>query len=310
MFNGSPQLFKALIVIAGLAAALPSFGDDAERTARMVQGGGDLPIAVTEIGNPSGRGILFLHSLISSSYVWDKQLASNLADDFRLIAMDLRGHGSSAKPYNAYLYRASKPWGDDVAAVLEATELDRPIIVASGFGGLVALDYIRHHGSDALGGLVLVGTTAGLLAPPPPAEETPERLARIERSRSVDQRIILDWTRGFMDFLVSQGPLPADEIERLTVSAMLVPHYVRRFVRGRPTDNTALAPELADLPTLFVVGTKDLSVKLEDVRSARAAIGVSAELQVYDGAGPLLFWYEPERFNRTVSGFAARLVND
>lgn len=276
----------------------------------MVKGGGDLPIAITETGNPNGRGILFLHSLISSSAVWEKQLESTLADEFRLVAMDLRGHGSSAKPYNSYLYRASKPWGDDVAAVLRATELKEPIIVASGYGGLVALDYIRHHGGEALGGLILVGTTAGLLPPPPPAEETPERLARIERSRSVDQRIILDWTKGFMDFLLSQGPLPADEVERLTVSAMLVPHYVRRFVRGRPTDNTSLASELGNVPIQFVVGTKDLSSKVEDVRRAREAIGGTADLQIYEDSGPLLFWYEPERFGRTVSEFAARLVND
>lgn len=303
------MLARLIVLITCLCGAGSVLAESAARTARMVEGGGGLPIAVTEMGNPNGRGILFLHSLISSSAVWEKQLVPALADQFRLVAMDLRGHGSSAKPHSAYLYRASRPWGDDVAAVISASELKEPIIVASGFGGLVAMDYIRHHGSSDLGGLVLVGTTAGLLPPPPPAEETPERLARIERSRSVDQRVILEWTKGFMDFLIGQGPLPSDEVERLTVSAMLVPHYVRRFVRGRPTDNSDLAKEL-DLPLLFVVGTKDLSAKLEDVRAARRATVGNGDLEVFEGGGPLLFWYDPERFNRTLADFADELVGD
>lgn len=298
------MLARLTLFVVCLYGAASVFAEPSERTARMVEGGGGLPIAVTEMGNPDGRGVLFLHGLISSSAVWEKQLVPTLANEFRLVAMDLRGHGSSAKPYNAYLYRASRPWGDDVAAVIAASELRRPIIVASGYGGLVAMDYIRHHGSTALGGLVLVGTTAGLLPPPPAAEETPERLARIERSRSVDQRVIFDWTKGFMDFLISQGPLPAEELERLTVSAMLVPHYVRRFVRGRPTDNRDLAQTL-DIPLMFIAGTKDLSVKLADVRAARQATGGRADLMIYEDAGPLLFWYEPARFNAAIADFAA-----
>ena len=71
-------------------------------------------------------------------------------DNYRLVAMDLRGHGSSDKPRDAY--GDSRLWADDVDAAIRELELDQPILCGWSYGPLVILDYIRHYGEEAIGG--------------------------------------------------------------------------------------------------------------------------------------------------------------
>jgi non-heme chloroperoxidase len=94
--------------------------------ARKVTGGGGLQLYVEETGNPNGRPILFIHGFSQCRLAWSKQLDSDLAQDFRLIAIDIRGHGLSEKPREAY--NDSKLWADDVQAVIQTLGLNRPVL--------------------------------------------------------------------------------------------------------------------------------------------------------------------------------------
>jgi non-heme chloroperoxidase len=87
-----------------------------------VIGGGGLKLHVQETGNPDGKPILFIHGFSQCRLAWNKQMHSDLATDFRLIAMDIRGHGLSEKPRDAY--GDSRMWADDVHAVMAALRLD------------------------------------------------------------------------------------------------------------------------------------------------------------------------------------------
>ena len=66
--------------------------------AHMVTGDGGTKLHVQETGKRSGKPILFIHGFSQCSLAWSKQLNSDLADSFRLLALDLRGHGLSDKP--------------------------------------------------------------------------------------------------------------------------------------------------------------------------------------------------------------------
>ena len=67
-----------------------------------VTGGAGVQLHVVETGNPGGRPILFLHGVSQCWLTWSRQMNSELADDYRLVAMDLRGHGLSEKPREGY----------------------------------------------------------------------------------------------------------------------------------------------------------------------------------------------------------------
>src|SRR5262245_45859657 len=119
-----------------------------------VTGGGGVQLHIVEAGNPSGRPILFIHGFSQTALSWSRQLDSELARDHRLVAMDLRGHGQSDKPRDAY--GDSRLWADDVRGVIDALGLTGAILCGWSYGPLVILDYIRHHGDDHISGIHFV----------------------------------------------------------------------------------------------------------------------------------------------------------
>jgi pimeloyl-ACP methyl ester carboxylesterase len=104
-----------------------------------ITGGGGARLHVVESGNAEGRSILFIHGFSQCWLAWSRQLSSSLAERYRLVAMDIRGHGLSDKPRDGY--DDSRLWADDVKAVLESLGLDRPVLSGWSYGPLVILDY-------------------------------------------------------------------------------------------------------------------------------------------------------------------------
>src|SRR6202012_54258 len=120
-----------------------------------IAGGDRIRIHVVETGNPKGRPILFIHGFSQCSLAWSRQLTSDLANDFRLVAMDMRGHGLSDRPREGY--DDARLWADDVHAVITTLSLDHPILSGWSYGPLPIFDYIRHYGEDDIGGVQIVG---------------------------------------------------------------------------------------------------------------------------------------------------------
>ena len=78
------------------------------------------------VGAPDGQPIVLIHGWSQNHLCWAHQYDSALADEFRLVAYDLRGHGMSDAPLDAAHYTDAALWADDLAAVIEALELQRP----------------------------------------------------------------------------------------------------------------------------------------------------------------------------------------
>jgi pimeloyl-ACP methyl ester carboxylesterase len=297
------KIATAVVLAAALLVGKTAQADVREVKTTMVPGGGGLPIAVTTWGESTGPAILFIHGFLASTLNWEKQIKSDLGKSFNLAAVDMRGHGASVKPAAAADYAGFKPWADDVAAAIKAAGMTKPVLVAWSYGGFFVMDYIREYGTANLGGIVLVGSTAGLLKPPPPMEITPERQKQIDRNTSPNLETIIDWTNGYLGFLTSDGPLPPTELETIKISALLVPHYVRPFLRTKANDNSDLVSKV-DVPVMLINGTRDNSVKMADAEAAAKA--VKATLVPYQDMGTMTFWYAAERFNRDLAAFVAK----
>ena len=113
-----------------------------------VRGGGGLRLHVREWGRPDGPPILFIHGWSQNHLCWVKQYESALADEFRLVAYDLRGHGMSEAPLEPEHYTEGRHWADDVAAIIDELGLDRPVLVGWSYGAFVICDYIRAYGQE------------------------------------------------------------------------------------------------------------------------------------------------------------------
>lgn len=267
----------------------------------MTKGGGEVPVAVTIAGNPDGRPILFVHGFMASTLNWEKQLKSDLAQSYKLVAVDIRGHGSSGKPTEREAYVSTSLVADDIAAAIAVADVEKPLLVGWSYGGLFVLDYVRHYGTDNISGMVFIDSVAGLLPPPPPTPDTPEKLERIERSRSANLSIIKEWTDGFVGYWSSYAELPAAERETIKLSAMLVPHYVRRHLRDHPVENMDLAGKI-DRKTLFLVGDQNISPKKATVEEA-ASLVAGSEIKTYTGYKSMLQWYNADGVNADIDRF-------
>jgi pimeloyl-ACP methyl ester carboxylesterase len=98
-----------------------------------------------------GRPLVLLHGLASTARIWDL-VAPLLADDYRVVALDQRGHGESDKPDEGYDFATVQ---GDLAACLEALAFERPLLVGHSWGASVVLSFAATW-PGVPAGLVLV----------------------------------------------------------------------------------------------------------------------------------------------------------
>ena len=99
-----------------------------------VEGAGGVPLATTDIGPVDAPGVLFLHGIGHGRESFRDQFDSELTKKYHFVAFDLRGHGMSGKPSRAEDYAGAQTWAEDVARVMDATKLTRPVVVAWSYG--------------------------------------------------------------------------------------------------------------------------------------------------------------------------------
>lgn len=265
-----------------------------------ISGGGNIQLHLIETGNSRGRPILFIHGFSQCWRCWGRQLSSDLASDYRLIAMDLRGHGLSEKPRDAY--SDSKLWADDVNACIHALKLDHPVLCGWSYGPLVMLDYIRHHGESDIGGMVFVGAITKLGSEEAASFLTPEILSLVPGLFSTEteqsRRSLASLTRLFF----AREPSP-DELAEMVEYNLSVPAYVRQGLFSRVLDNDDLLPKVRK-PVLIVHGLHDAVVKPSIVERHRAALP-HAKVELIPEAGHAVFWDDAARFNDTLRAFVA-----
>jgi pimeloyl-ACP methyl ester carboxylesterase len=89
----------------------------------------------------AGQPVVLLHGLASNSLIW-KLVAPLLAQRFRVLALDQRGHGPSAKPDDGYDFHAITR---DLQAFIEALSLEQPALVGHSWGANVALQFAAER---------------------------------------------------------------------------------------------------------------------------------------------------------------------
>jgi pimeloyl-ACP methyl ester carboxylesterase len=304
----APRLAPTLLLAATLAMG---FGALAPSSAVAAPGKGQfeyldapdgVPLCVFETGNPQGKELLLIHGFSQSYAVFKRQYEGALAADHRIVAFDLRGHGCSGKPWDAAAYTDTRHWADDVAAVIRAKKLQRPLIVAWSFGGYVTVHYAKHYGTDGIAGAVLVGSNGGLL--PPPTD--PKALASFKAVREANARRVPDIEagiaegHGFVKIMVAK-PAPADMAEIMFATNQMMPTYARRAMSNLPLQLDDVLPKLR-APTLLLVGDKDGSQSVE-VLTGLARRLPDGQIKVLAGAGHAAFIDSPQEFDDAIRGF-------
>lgn len=271
--------------------------------AHTVIGGDGLELHVEETGDPAGKAILFIHGLSGCGGVWKRQLSSDLAQRFRLVAMDIRGHGLSAKPRD--VYADPKLWADDVYAVIDSLELDKPVLSGWSYGGVIISDYVSFYGEDDIAGTNWVGGVSRLGEPLiAPGFLCEGFIALVPGLFSENVGESTAALQQFIRLCAHQELSPEDWYSFVGITAA-VPPYVREGLLSRNVDNDAVVARMRT-PMLLSYGEVD-GIVTSAMRSQLKELRPDAQLSVYPGVGHAPFWEAPERFNRELREFRESL---
>lgn len=101
-------------------------------------------------GEPGRRGLVFVHGGGANAHWWT-HVAARFARDFRVVAIDLSGHGDSG---HRDVY-ALDTWTDEVVAAAEAAGIDGPpVVVGHSMGGFVSIATAARHADHCAGVVV------------------------------------------------------------------------------------------------------------------------------------------------------------
>jgi non-heme chloroperoxidase len=269
-----------------------------------ITGGGGTRLHVVETGDPRGPAILFLHGCSQSWLTWDRQLRSELARRYRLVAMDLRGHGSSERPRDGY--DDSRLWAADVDAVIRELDLDRPVLCGWSYGPLVILDYIRHYGQERLGGIHFVGGITRLGSEAAAAVISAEFLALLPGLFSNDLGEGVRGVESLLHLCFSREP-EASDLYTMLGFGVSVPPFVRQALLTRVVDNDDLLPAIVT-PVLITHGALDAVVGQRVVTQHKTLLP-HAQVNIMPDAGHAAFWDDAARFNQRLGAFRDEIMS-
>ncbi|MBI3964763.1 MAG: alpha/beta hydrolase [Chloroflexi bacterium] len=200
-----------------------------------------------------GQELILLHGLASNARIWDL-VAPILAERFRVVALDQRGHGRS-EPADDYGFEAVAQDVEDVADLLC---FDRPVVVGHSWGGNVALQYAATRRPPPTGLVLVDGGFLDLRIDPErtwdevAADLAPPNLAGLSTDELRGQ--IREWTNGYWSEPVQDAVLAnfhADECGTIRPHLDRSDHLaiLRALWEQRPA---ALYPDVVS-PTLVVV---------------------------------------------------------
>lgn len=202
----------------------------------------------------SGIPILFVHGFPLDHSMWRAQI-DFFAQQYRVIAPDLRGFGKSQPPDSQWPRTMSmKDFADDLFQLLDALKIREPIVLCGlSMGGYIGWQFVRHH-ADSVLAIVMCDTRAGA------------DTAEIARGRRFMADGVVDVgatvaTRGMVDRLISEttrrsAPHVAAGLQSTIDSTN--PRAIAAAQRGmaeRP-DSKELLP-LLKIPVLFICGEDD-----------------------------------------------------
>ena len=108
----------------------------------------------------SGQPVLFSHGWPLSADAWESQMFFLAERGFRCIAHDRRGHGRSSQPWHG---NEMDTYADDLAALVDALDLEDVIHVGHSTGGGEVARYIGRHGTKRVAKAVLMGAVPPIM---------------------------------------------------------------------------------------------------------------------------------------------------
>ena len=256
----------------------------------------------------SGQPFVMVPGWSQSAAQWHHQIA-HFAETHRVIAVDMRGHGESAKPEHGYrIHRLSQ----DLRELIVGLDLDDIVLMGHSMGCSVVWGYIDLYGTDRVSRLLLVDEPAYLLQSDwLTADEQVDAGAIFPHDAAVgicnalaDPAQAGGMTVTLLDSMRTPGMAPdtrkamEDENHKFPrkVAAQLIMNHVYQDWRD-------VLPRI-DVPTLCIGG--DVSNVPATCMRWMASVIPGAEIEIFseaDKGSHFMFMENPDKFNTRVAAF-------
>lgn len=282
-----------VLLMSPLAAAAQSQPAD-----RFVTVAG-LRVHYLEWGQADRPALIMLHGIGRDAHSFD-HIAPRFTKDYRVIALDLRGHGDSAwHPDGAYLV---EDLVKDLEGLVDQLKLRRVVLLGNSTGGRVVQQYAGMH-PDRVRALVVEDV----------GPERPQDIAAGFARRVQQEANGWSSEAELMAFLKAQSPTVSDDLIRAHARSAtkrrkdgrLVwkrdPNLVKGFV---PTELWPVVRQIRS-PALYVLGGKSTIVSATTQQQLKATIP-DCEIVVMPGLGHYPHLEAPDRYVDLVADFLAR----
>ncbi len=257
-----------------------------------------------------GRPLVLLHGVTLQAEVW-APLLHLLADRFRVLALDVRGHGRSVVGAEGV---GRVPAARDLVSVLEHFDLRGAVLGGHSMGGMIIGEACTRH-PEAVGervaALVLMNTASSGLVPRaslPAVRRARQRAdARISAGRPMP-RLVGPNNRSLIATRAAFGAHPsgaAVEQARRMGEAVDLRYYIPLWADLLDYDGEAGLEAFAG-PALVLVGSLDRLTPPSMARRLAAHLA-DAELHVIPGAGHQLLQERPRELSGLIGELADRL---
>lgn len=239
-------------------------------------------IAYKDLGH--GQPIVFHHGWPLSSDDWDTQVLFFLAQGYRVIAHDRRGHGRSG---HSFAGNDMDTYASDVATLVDHLDLRDAIHVGHSTGGGEAARYVARHGAGRTSKLVLVGAVPPVMVK---SAQQPEGIPR-EVFDGLRAGLAADRAGFYWDFPIAFYGLNR---EGVAFSEPLRMNWWRQGMMGNAKaqydciaafSETDFTDDLRSIqvPTLLLHGEDDQIVPLAISAKIAARLLPNATLKTYPG---------------------------
>ncbi len=233
----------------------------------------------------TGQAVVFSHGWPLSADAWEDQMLFLAGHGYRCIAHDRRGHGRSSQPWNG---NDMDTYADDLAALVQALNLQNAVHVGHSTGGGEVARYIGRHGTKRVAKAVLIGAVPPLMLKTPanpgglPMEIFDQLRAGVLADRS---QFFKDLSLPFYGYnrpgaKVSEGVRESFWLQGMMAGFPAAYFCIKAFSE---TDQTGDLKKI-DVPTLIIQGDDDQIVPFANSGLLQSNLVEGATLKVYPGA--------------------------
>jgi 2-succinyl-6-hydroxy-2,4-cyclohexadiene-1-carboxylate synthase len=272
---------------------------------RDIDVGDELRLHVVSSGE--GPPLLLLHGFTGSLSTWD-YFRSKLDSSFRVIAVDLPGHGQSSIPKDPARYSLDR-LSTDLAKVLDGLEIESAAVFGYSMGGRAALRFALNE-PTRLGALILESTTPGIDEASRAQRAQADGLLADMIERDGVAAFVARWER--LPLWNTQARMPDAGRQALHNQRIANdPRGLANSLRGAGSAaDPAVTARLGEIqaPTLILTGELDTKY-IEIGRILQSGIP-NAEMQIIPDAGHAIHLERPDAVIDAVQGFLRKGRNN